>query len=766
MRAGEINRDISAPVLRPYPGEAGYLALFIMMSAIYFREGIFGAAVLAATGDGIQQFYPLQALVSGIYKSGELPLWNPYFFGGMPLMGAHQFGVLSPITAPLMFLFDTRMAFNLDLVIHYALSGYFAFLYIRKLTGSSLAALAGGAAAGYMGFLYLNPDHVSIVRTAPWLPCGLWLMERLRERPSPGRAAALGLGLSMLALSGHAQAAYYSTVLILAYAGYILAYAPGLGRRRFMVYLLMGGGLSIIIAMPQLIATAELASLALRQKLSLAEFSSGSFYPAKLPGLLFPSIFIKPFMYAPGVFTLLMGLGVAVRHIRVKGTPRFWIGAVAVAALLAFGEHTPLNALMYKVPGNNLFRVPSRLWFIVHLGLSVLMAHGLAGMLRAEARRWYALWMLGALGALALGPLWLRPFTAGAAREALGYTHAAVLWPLALMAMYTLGVLLIWRLPEKRAAAYAVIAIAALLIVEGFHYRPDIKRWDRFAKGLALERPVKYLEFLRDRSAGGRVALYTHSYKPLGVSISAPVMHRTRLLGGYDQLAPGAYASLLHMGRFGYIEDGFVEGLLRDNRLLSMLGARMVVVCDMMAEAYNKDPMDTESGPYHILWRTHEGRCGAYENTRALTRARPALRLVQAEGSTLPDEFDPASEALVDEGVLKELGRNTFSAGSVSIEAESANTVRLVTEFPGTGFVVLADQYYPGWKAYIDGEETTILRTNIVSRGVVVPRGRHEVLFAYRPGHIMGSLWLGGLAFLGCFVLIVREIKAKEKALS
>ncbi|MEK9137903.1 MAG: YfhO family protein, partial [Bacteroidota bacterium] len=42
--------------------------------------------------------------------------------------------------------------------------------------------------------------------------------------------------------------------------------------------------------------------------------------------------------------------------------------------------------------------------------------------------------------------------------------------------------------------------------------------------------------------------------------------------------------------------------------------------------------------------------------------------------------------------------------------------------------------YYPaGWRAYIDGNEAEIFKTNYVLRSVVVPAGPHEVTFTFDP---------------------------------
>lgn len=50
------------------------------------------------------------------------------------------------------------------------------------------------------------------------------------------------------------------------------------------------------------------------------------------------------------------------------------------------------------------------------------------------------------------------------------------------------------------------------------------------------------------------------------------------------------------------------------------------------------------------------------------------------------------------------------------------------------GILTLADVYYPGWRAFVDGVETPILRTYTTLRGVVVNAGRHRVEFIFSPG--------------------------------
>jgi hypothetical protein len=49
------------------------------------------------------------------------------------------------------------------------------------------------------------------------------------------------------------------------------------------------------------------------------------------------------------------------------------------------------------------------------------------------------------------------------------------------------------------------------------------------------------------------------------------------------------------------------------------------------------------------------------------------------------------------------------------------------------GYLVLADAHYPGWRAYVDGEETRVLRADYLFRAVALPPGEHLAEFRYQP---------------------------------
>jgi hypothetical protein len=103
-----------------------------------------------------------------------------------------------------------------------------------------------------------------------------------------------------------------------------------------------------------------------------------------------------------------------------------------------------------------------------------------------------------------------------------------------------------------------------------------------------------------------------------------------------------------------------------------------------------------------------------------------------------------------------------------SLEPEE---VSINVSMDGEGFLVLTDQYYPGWEVWVDGNRSRILRANYLFRCVALASGEHEVIFRYRPESYLAGAILAcfGLLILLCNAVIAavrsstREEKRKEQ---
>jgi hypothetical protein len=92
--------------------------------------------------------------------------------------------------------------------------------------------------------------------------------------------------------------------------------------------------------------------------------------------------------------------------------------------------------------------------------------------------------------------------------------------------------------------------------------------------------------------------------------------------------------------------------------------------------------------------------------------------------------------------------------------------VEIAAELAEPGMVVLAEQFYPGWRAEVcaegqAGRPVEIERTRQVMRGVWLPAGRHRIVCRYRPASILLGAVLSGVAWLAVtawgIVVVVRR---------
>ena len=253
--------------------------------------------------------------------------------------------------------------------------------------------------------------------------------------------------------------------------------------------------------------------------------------------------------------------------------------------------------------------------------------------------------------------------------------------------------------------------------------------------------------------------------------------HGISTVDGYDTLMPHDYGKLLNMRAFGYSDEW--PSLIENNLILSMLNAKYLIVdpsygnledirglvkyshsgeMTFAAPISNKVPF---SGDYAPIYKKifEKDDIFAYENLNVLPRVYGVTKLKATD--TINDlrvnlyafQKDPHREAAVSSKDLKEIGKTDFSDGKVKILKYSPNIVSIEADFNGAGFLVLSDQFYPGWKAYIDGKQTKIYKTNGVLRGIVVPPGGHEVIFRYSPGKIYAAMAFSGTLLAGLLVL-------------
>lgn len=155
----------------------------------------------------------------------------------------------------------------------------------------------------------------------------------------------------------------------------------------------------------------------------------------------------------------------------------------------------------------------------------------------------------------------------------------------------------------------------------------------------------------------------------------------------------------------------------------------------------------------------YDGEVKVYENRHAFPRAFVVHRAAVASG--MEDafaimeqaDFDPAQVAVIEGdpplAQLAALAEGQATANSsVQITEYRDNEVKLRVKTERPGLLVLSDTYYPGWKAYVDGEKTPIYATDVALRSVYLEAGEHEVRFVYWPASFRLGALISGLSLL------------------
>ena len=329
-----------------------------------------------ADGDFVQQHYPMRAFIAREYRQGRLPLWSPYTFSGESTVAESLFATFYPLAFwELIFPVLPFWALEVEVLGYLGLAGVFTCLFVRQLTGRTIAGLIAGLTFSLSGFLTSYPMlQMIILQVAIWLPAGLWLLERALQHHSlwcVGLAGAVfGLGI----LGGHFQTFLYIAYVTAAYFVFRV-FSLKLNWRFGLRAALLLGGVVLGVGAPQWLPSIQIASMSPRAGLSYEIVSHGFALP-ELLGIFRPNLG----EWSP-LYVGLVSLGLALLSLVFNRRPQvwFWWGVAVIALLLSLGHNGFLYPIFYKIaPGFQLFRDQERAVFLFSFALAVLAGYGSA----------------------------------------------------------------------------------------------------------------------------------------------------------------------------------------------------------------------------------------------------------------------------------------------------------------------------------------------------------------------------------------------------
>lgn len=634
-------------------------------------------AFVAGTSDLSSYFVPKYQYAADRIADGELPLWNPHEFGGIPFLATIQPGVFYPPLRVAYALFAGEHAYRVLFVAHLLIAALGTLLLARDLRlglGPALLAAAWVTQPTWLVRLYDHPVYLTATTWIPWL---VLASRRVVHAPSARGAAIVAVLAALVAVSGYPP-------LVLAIA-YLLALGVPfwLLERREPLRAPHLGAVAAALAAAGVVA-GLLAAVQLLPMLSLAQLTNRA--------------------------------------------------AEAVEA------HERLAAIA-RMPSDMLFRigVPQMTWGAAvaelwHRFGPFLLLAGVLGPLLQPWRP--AVWFAVAATVLAAA----LPFPVYGRLPLYSFVRFALEWafiaPFVVYLLAALGVdALLARLPASRASLAIPAALLVLTLATFANWRLLDPRWLQLDFGTPP--PVPAEDALCDVHDPRFRAFWTHGLlrgSLMNERVRSPSGYEQSLL-------PARTADLvrrLGIGN-GVPLPQWAKSAAENASTLSRFSVRCLLTpwAPVLETAgfVPKPAGDPRSARVYVNERAlprarleHAVRVArSPEDALALTNAAPLDGVILEDAPATDDAAAaPCAGAAGDRADLVH---------------DAPEDVRVRTHSDCASYLVLSDTLLPGWTATVDGAPAPILAADFAFRAVRLPAGEHEVAFTYAaPGLRAGAV--------------------------
>jgi membrane protein YfhO len=131
------------------------------------------------------------------------------------------------------------------------------------------------------------------------------------------------------------------------------------------------------------------------------------------------------------------------------------------------------------------------------------------------------------------------------------------------------------------------------------------------------------------------------------------------------------------------------------------------------------------------------------------------------------DSIDPKITAVVNKDFKKDISftPQPDSSAKIQLVKNDNDKITYTSESTTNQFAVFSEVYYKaGWRAFVDGKEYPIIKTDYVLRGLALPAGKHNIEFRFEPqGYMKGkSLTLISSIILALLVLFAIYMERKR----
>ena len=781
------DRSHAAP-LAPAPRFAiGWAALAFALATLALAYPVLaGQFLVNPSSDQYIAGFAFRDFAAQSLRAGQgIPHWNPYMFGGLPYVAAMHGDVFYP-TALLRMVLPTDLAMTWGFVLHLFAAGLFTYAFLRAWGLGFYPSLIGGMAYLLSGPIasYASPGHDGKLFVSALLPLALWCLVRgvRDDRAWAWGAFALTIGLAVL--SPHPQLLQYLLLTSGAFALFLAlgVDAAGVAIPRSLALRRLGLALGAVVIG---LAIGAIQFLPVREYVDWSPRAGGRDY-AYATSFSFPivelfNLYLPQFTgmldrywgpngihlhseYLGGSVLLLAGAafgGEARQRFR-----RFWLATGIVALLWMLGGNTPFFRLVYElVPGTKFFRAPSTIIYVFAFAVSVLAALGAERILaRGVTRRYAFAWVgvglfiallatSGVLTSLAQGlalPMAQRiagaqgydPAVAPQIAEQLTSANAGEVvlgaWRSFLFVLLAAAALLGYLRGGMTPRIFA-LAMATVLAADLWSVARRYWQFSPPASSLYASDPA--IEFLKREREPGRVLVAATSDS--GLASPDPyfgtdrrgtgtglMIHGIRSLTGYHGNQLGRYKSLEE----STLPNG--GAALATPMFWRHENARYLYTNQRIADSAMRlliGPVKNSAGSTVFLYRLPGDNPYAWV-TPAIAKASDA----DIERAVLDPRFDPLRVAVLDSAAPIQAAPVTSLPDRLALTATTTMlgpgqaTISLSQPAPAGSALVVSENFFPGWRATVDGNAVPVYRADFNLIGVPLPSGGRTVQLSFR----------------------------------
>lgn len=726
---------------------------------------------------------PLVKSEIGMTKEGMAPLWAPYSGGGEPQITSNAVSVFYPLRLAFFSLWDSTRAFDWYFILRFLISGLGMFYFLRTISLGRTVAIWGAIAYSFTGYfiLYISYAFLDIDSLLPWL---LLAVEKYLKRSTLTAAVPVGILLAMGILVGQPQSTIISFIFILFYFGWrtLQEVKNKEGRWRSMRHIVFAIFLAFLIALPFitdfLVNYSQGKAIDAWQNKGLNHFpptyllhfiappsmmpevaASGhlfdrfyliipyvglsvflllalSFFLKKKPSQLYP-------FYAWIGFVVLKNVGFPLVH---------WIGKLPIfsqigwykaygpmAAAIVIGGAIAFEKLLSEKEGEA--EINRRGFYKLLAGIPLLFAGAYIFFKESFLRAYVPNFDFAnrqpemiekVLGVMKSWPQKIQDFVLSAIQDKAEYFTLGLF--LEVVFFGAISLLLIYFIGKKRR--WPIIGIIFLTAFELWFYMPKIRDGFQYLDPYAQTPP--YVSFLQQKMGEEGVAR-TFSVGNVFMGHLGE-MYKLQKSQNNSSIKPERYLTFLP------------EEVTNNDQLSATISSSSLLkIPKKFFDAFNIRYLLSEEKIENMpnLKMIYDRDLKVYENETALPKAyivfekETADSITEAREKFYDENFDPRSAVTVEGmGTLNDIVPPSDNKSFVAAKVLSykPQEVLVESETEKDGVLVLSENFYPGWKAYIDGKRTEIYPANVLFRGVDLPKGAHKIRFVYEPRWFWPSL--------------------------